>query len=129
MIDCAIVGDSIALGVGTELQGCIVNAAPGVPSADIIGRVEDAAVVVVSAGSNDWRNPQLEENLVTIRERAHGAKSVIWIAPANPKAAEAVKRVARRYGDKVVSFKPRADHVHPANYGALAFSVFAAMSS
>jgi hypothetical protein len=129
MIDCAIVGDSIALGIGTEMQGCTVNAALGIPSAEIIGRVEDAAVLVVSAGSNDSRNPQLEENLRVIRERAHDAKSVIWIAPADPRAAQAVLNVARSHGDKVVHFKPRADHIHPASYGDLAFSVFAAMSS
>jgi len=126
MIDCAIVGDSIALGVGTELHRCVVNATVGLPSADIVGRVQQASVIVVSAGSNDARSPDLENNLRAIRARAANAK-VIWIAPMDPRAAAAVQRVARLHGDQVVHFTPRPDHIHPRSYPTLADRVSKAM--
>src|ERR1700744_3839766 len=93
MIDCAVVGDSIALGVGTELHRCAVNAHIGIPSAEVIGRVQHANVLVVSAGSNDPHNPQLEQNLRAIRAKATG--KVIWISPMDPVAAAVVRRVAK----------------------------------
>ncbi|HUO87984.1 MAG TPA: hypothetical protein VMU08_02320 [Rhizomicrobium sp.] len=125
MIDCAVVGDSIALGVGTELHRCVVNATVGIPSTEVIGRVQEANVLVVSAGSNDPRNPKLEANLRAIRARA--AQRVIWIAPMDPIAAEAVRRVARIHGDAVVGFTPRPDHIHPRSYPALAGRVATVM--
>ena len=126
-MDCAVVGDSIALGVGTELHRCVVNATVGIPSTEIIGRVEQAGVLVVSAGSNDPRNPRLEANLRAIRARA--AQKVIWISPMDPVAAEAVRRVARIHGDAIVYFTPRPDHIHPRSYPALATRVATAMGS
>src|ERR1700742_2209052 len=111
MMDCAVVGDSIALGVGTEMHRCAVNATVGLPSAEIIGRVQHANTMVISAGSNDAHSPALEANLRAIRERAVNARvmHVIWIAPRAPKAAAAVLRFARQHGDRVVHFKPRPD--------------------
>jgi hypothetical protein len=126
MIDCAVVGDSIALGVGTEMHRCVVNATVGLPSADIIGRVQEANIVVISAGSNDARSPDLEHNLRAIRERAAHSK-VIWISPMDPRAAAAVQRVARLHGDRVVHFTPRPDHIHPQSYPTLADRVTKAM--
>ncbi|HXC57382.1 MAG TPA: hypothetical protein VNU97_18930 [Rhizomicrobium sp.] len=125
MIDCAVVGDSIALGVGQQLRRCEVNATIGIPSVEVIGRVQHANVLVVSAGSNDPRNPLLESNLRSIRARAAG--KVIWISPIDPVAAATVARVARLHGDRVVRFAPRHDHIHPRSYGLLAGRVHAAM--
>jgi hypothetical protein len=125
MFECAVVGDSIALGVGTELQRCVVDAKIGLPSAEIVGRVLHAHVLVVSAGSNDANNPLLEANLRIIRARATGR--VIWISPIDPVAAAAVMRVARLHGDKVVHFAPRPDNIHPKSYGVLAGRVDAVM--
>ncbi len=127
MIDCAVIGDSIALGVGTELQRCAVNATIGIPSAAVIGRVRNADVLVVSAGSNDPHNPLLEANLRTIRAKA--AKKVIWISPMDPIAARTVTRVAGLHGDSVVHFTPRPDNIHPLSYAVLAGRVHAAMRS
>lgn len=129
MMDCAVVGDSIALGVGTEMHRCAINAVVGLPSADIIGRVQHANTVVISAGSNDAHSPELESNLRAIRERAVNARvmRVIWIAPMDPRAAAAVMRVAHIHGDRVVHFKPRPDNIHPASYPTLADRVTKAM--
>jgi hypothetical protein len=125
MIDCAVVGDSIAFGVGTELKGCVVDAKIGITSAEVVGRVHSADVLVVSAGSNDARSPLLESNLRTIRARA--TARVIWISPMDPRAAAIVARVARLHGDRVIHFKPREDNTHPASYRSLAMNVDAVM--
>src|SRR5580700_9449292 len=108
---CAVVGDSIALGVSPYLPECTVDAKIGISSAAVIGRVHEADVLIVSAGSNDPDNPSLVSNLERIRAKATG--KVIRIRPVNLKAAMAVLHVAGQHGDLVVSFEPGRDHVHP----------------
>lgn len=118
---CAIVGDSIAVGVGAVMRECLVDAKSGIPSADVIARVHSADILFVSAGSNDPRNPQLEDNLKTIRAKAWAA--VVWIEPIAPTAAAAVDRVAAAHNDVVVKFDPSSDGVHPKSYDQLALSL------
>lgn len=119
---CAIIGDSIAIGLALVMQAhghfCDVAAQVGVSSKTVIEEVHDADVVVVSAGSNDPRNPKLFDNLVTIRSKIHG--SVIWIQPVNKRAADAVWKVADQYGDSLLAFPPGKDNVHPKSYEDLA---------
>jgi hypothetical protein len=65
--DCYIIGDSIAAGSAQAVRECSVDAKIGISSTAIIGRAHDAALVVISAGSNDPKNPRLRQNLETIR--------------------------------------------------------------
>src|SRR3954469_15899816 len=118
MLDCLIIGDSIALWTGVQLPECRLHAVEGVPSATVVGYVAAAATLVVSAGSNDPTNPDLGANLWGLRAKASG--QVLWILPAHPKAAEVVKSIAHSWGDSVVGFAPGPDHVHPASFDALA---------
>ena len=112
---CAIVGDSIAVGVAEYSHGCsIVDAKIGISSSAIIRRVHDADVVVISAGSNDPNNPRLVDNLKVIRAKC--THKVIWISPVNRVAAAAVRTVAALHGDTVITFIPGRDHVHPRSY-------------
>lgn len=121
MIDCAVIGDSIAIGVAPYLPHCAVNAKIGIPSAAVIGRVRDAAVVIVSAGSNDPYNPELIKNLIEIRRKISG--QVIWIEPINRRAAAAVHAVAGLWQDRTVTFAPGPDNVHPRAYLQLAQAI------
>jgi hypothetical protein len=122
---CAVVGDSIALGIGAELPACRRNARIGIPSDEVIARVDGAAAInIVSAGSNDPLNPMLPDNLERIRDRA---KRVVWILPIHATARAAVRAVAVAHGDPVVSFAPSDDHVHPRSYAELAQAVAAAL--
>ena len=122
---CAIVGDSIALGISMQIPACRHNAKVGIASDAVIARVDASVeVTVVSAGSNDPSNPRLRDNLKRIRKRA---KRVIWVLPVNAKARAAVTAVAAAHGDPVVSFAPAGDHVHPQSYAALARTVSAAL--
>jgi hypothetical protein len=125
-LSCAIVGDSIAVGAGKYLRSCKLNAKIGIPSGAIIARIDPSADInVISAGSNDPDNPALNENLERIRERANRA---IWILPAVPNAREAVRKVAARHGDPIVSFTPSRDQVHPHSENALAQAIDAAIA-
>lgn len=114
---CLVAGDSIAVDVATRFPQCQVDAKIGVGSANIIGRVKNRDVVVISAGSNDPDNPKLVSNLERMRAKVTG--TVIWIAPVDATAYLAVWTVAKRHGDKVVSFVPGRDHVHPKNLSPL----------
>ena len=115
---CAIVGDSIAFGVGRFMRECLIDAKAGIRSADVIARVHPVVILFVSAGSNDPSNPQLENNLRAIRAKASAA--VVWIEPMASSAAATVKRVAATHNDTVVQFEPSADGVHPISYSELA---------
>ncbi len=125
MAACLIAGDSIAVGVAPYLPRCAVNAKVGITSTAIIRRVGAANLLIISAGSNDPRNPRLINNLKSIRAKATGR--VIWIQPIDPVAAAAVRRVAALHGDHVVTFSPARDHVHPASDKTLATRVRAVM--
>jgi hypothetical protein len=120
---CAIAGDSIAKGVGTQMPECSVDAKVGTPSADIIHRVPTGHVglMIISAGSNDPMNPRLADNLNAMRKRAGGG--VTWIAPVNPRARGVVEDVAHSHGDRVVTFTPGPDGIHPRSYPELARAI------
>jgi hypothetical protein len=118
VLDCAVVGDSIADMVAPYFHECSINAHIGDTSIKIVGRMRDADLVVLSAGSNDYDNPSLERNLRMIRKKS--LHKVIWILPINPRAASIVERVALDYKDSVVRFSPGHDNVHPKDPKALA---------
>ncbi len=109
---CLVAGDSIAVDVGRYAPQCATDARIGIGSAAIVARVRPARLVVISAGSNDPDNPRLADNLERMRVRA-GAARVVWIVPVDPRAAAAVRAVARKRGDELVTFVPARDRVHP----------------
>jgi hypothetical protein len=126
---CLIVGDCIATrphGLGARFSKCDVAAKVGLSSGKIVPLVPDGTALkwlVLSAGSNNPLDPRLEADLLAMRVRARNAHRVIWVLPIHPAAAKAVRSVAEKYGDAVVSFTPGRDRVHPKSYGALARDV------
>ena len=122
-MDCVAIGDSIAVGVSRPL-GCETRAYVGWPSNKIINLASGRyhATCIISAGSNDPKNPHLRINLRKIRDRAK-CSSYVWIRPMHSIAAAATMSVAREYGDIVVSFIPSKDRVHPRSYSELAKKV------
>lgn len=129
---CAIVGDSLAVGIAKHLRRCRRNARVGLPS-DLIARrtrPTPGSVVVISAGSNDAASPDLAANLRRIRRRSMGRR-VVWIAPADPRASRIVAQVATEHGDAVVQARSvplKRDGVHPRDYARLAADVAARMA-
>lgn len=124
-MDCAAVGDSIAVGIAA-VTGCAQHAKIGIGSDAILHQISKVRgdLVVISMGSNDPMNPNLLRNLRMLRAKVN-ADRVVWVMPYHRYAAQAVQRVAHERGDGVVDlagFKS-GDQVHPKNYVALAEKV------
>ena len=134
----AVVGDSIAVGIGQAIKGAVVNATVGVNSSKILANassdiaVQGAKLAIVSAGSNDIvkgkGNPQkLAANIAAIKD-ALRAEKYVWILPYDRVASGAVSKVVG--GDKTVDLKsyPSADGLHPSSYSAVASAARAGLN-
>lgn len=123
MIECLVLGDSIAVGVGQNLPQCEVIAKVGLSSSQVLASVKAVSkdVVVVSVGSNDPKNPELLRNVRALRAKIN-AKYVVWLLPYDRSAAGAVSQVASSNRDFVINLRDYAtnDGVHPKNYKILA---------
>lgn len=119
MLECLIVGDSIAVGTKTFKPECAVMAKGGWNSAQWNRRygLEElrAHTVIISLGSNDYAGIQTEAELRAIRANAR-ADRVYWILPAiKPNIQEIVRRVATDWGDTVLPITGlQPDRVHPS---------------
>ena len=120
MLDCLIVGDSIAVGTHQFKPECAVYAKGGINSKQWVDKniknmPLQAKTVIISLGSNDHKYIKTENELQTVRLLTK-ADRVYWILPAiKPDIQEIVKKVAAQYGDTVLpitSLQP--DKVHPS---------------
>ena len=127
MLDCLIIGDSIAVGVSHFRPECIVYAKSGINSKDWVNKnitkELSASTVVISLGSNDIKSTNTLKELFSIRSVVT-AKRVYWIMPAiKPEKQEMVDIVADKFEDTIVRIKDLSpDGVHPtvAGYKQLA---------
>ena len=132
MLDCLILGDSIAVGTHQFKQECIAVAKGGINSWQynrdyVTPRKQDfgAEVVIISLGSNDHNGVRTYNELYKLRERVK-AQRVYWVLPNPelfPKQADDVNLIAISFGDQVLSTnRYQADRVHPswAGYKELA---------
>lgn len=124
MLDCLILGDSIAVGTHQFKPECTMIAKGGINSWQynkdyVKPRKNDfgAEVVLISLGSNDHKGVKTYNELYQLRERIK-AQRVYWVMP-NPekfiRQAEDVKLIALSFGDFVI--KPtryQPDQVHPS---------------
>ena len=120
MLECLIMGDSIAVGTAMFDKTCAVIAKGGINSYQWVNKNIDKApyqakTVIISLGSNDHKYVKTEAELQTIR-RLTKADRVYWILPAiKPDIQEIVKRVAAEHGDVVVPIKSlQPDGIHPS---------------
>ena len=130
MLECLIVGDSIAVGVAQHRPECIRYAKGGINSWQWNRQYRDAyldsQVVVISLGSNDHRGVKTLRELEQLRERVT-AHRVYWVLPhGNLKASSVpistiqawVKEVADKYNDTVLPIAhPSSDGIHPSTRG------------
>lgn len=126
MIDCLIVGDSIAVGVSQVRPECMSIAKSGINSRDWntknMHRLTPARTLIISLGANDLKSINTEGNVRSLRTNAK-ADRVFWLLPneqLKPAAVAAVKQVASEFGDVVID-RPKtdmsADGVHPTGRG------------
>ena len=127
MLECLILGDSLAVGVGQIRTECATYAKSGINSYDYVNRHilhtggnTSAKTVIISLGSNDLKNIDTYDELDTLRQLVK-ADRVYWILP-NIKETKrrAVGLVAEKYKDNVIDARNHnvsPDKVHPTYKG------------
>jgi len=122
MIDCLILGDSIAVGTHQYRPECMAYAKIGINSQQWnrqnANRNLDAKTVIISLGSNDHAGVRTLWELQKLRDRVD-AERVFWILPANnPDVQNMVRVMAKDHGDVVLPIANlQADNVHPGPAG------------
>jgi lysophospholipase L1-like esterase len=122
MIDCMIVGDSIAVGTHQYRPECVAYAKGGINSSQWNKQNPNknltAKTVIISLGSNDHTGVRTLWELQQLRARVESAR-VFWILPAiKPDVQEMVRIVARDHGDTILPIPNlQADKVHPSGAG------------
>jgi lysophospholipase L1-like esterase len=126
MLECLIVGDSIAVGTAHFRPECVSLSKSGINSSQWnkqnAGNNVAAKTVIISLGANDHRGVKTEDELRRLRT-AVKADKVFWIDPGQdrkPIPHDAIVRIAREYGDIIIA-RPKnhmsADGVHPTGRG------------
>lgn len=125
MLECLIVGDSIAVGVSQVRPECRAIAKSGINSAKWnqlhLSKLEPTRTLIISLGANDL-GVDTDANIRQLRARAQ-AQRVFWLLPSQrlkPEQVRAVKFVAQEYGDVVIPRPEKnisADGVHPTYKG------------
>ena len=125
MLECLIVGDSIAVGVSQVRTECQAIAKSGINSANWnklhLHKLQPTKTLIISLGANDL-GIDTEANIRKLREKAQ-AQRVFWLLPSQklkPDQYRAVKFVAGDYGDTVIPRPEKdisADGVHPTYRG------------
>lgn len=130
MLECLIIGDSIAVGTHMFRKECVAYAQGGITSHGWNKKFGNndltAKTVIISLSTNDWEKADTYGTLINIRTKVKGDAKVFWIEPnieSKPKAVEYVRRVAKEFGDDVLpTTRWQADKIHPswAGYKSLA---------
>ena len=128
MIECLIIGDSIAVGTAMARPECVSYSKGGWNSwqwnKDYLSKVSDqsANTVIISLGANDHKGVKTEKELRKMRESIKGNR-VFWIDPGQdrkPVPHDAIMRIAKEHGDIVLP-RPKnhmsADGIHPTGRG------------
>ena len=119
MLDCLILGDSIAVGTQRYMNECQVVARKGINSKnfnrDYINNYK-AKSVIISLGSNDHQGVDTKKELEKLRNRVDPNSKVFWIVPANNiDVQDIVKLIAEQNHDTIVNIKKtELDGVHPS---------------
>ena len=128
MLECLIVGDSIAVGTAMARPECVSFAKSGWNSwqwnKDYLLKASEksAKTIIISLGANDHKGIKTEQELRQMRSIIKGDR-VFWIDPGQdrkPVPHDAIVRIAKEYGDTII-LRPKnhmsADGVHPTGRG------------
>jgi len=131
MVDCLIIGDSIAVGTKQFRPDCVAVAKGGINSwqwrkqyiEGDQGALPLAETLIISLGSNDHKGVHTKAEISRIRTAVTG-KRVYWILPHGNNIASgvdikdiqaAVREVAEGFGDTVLPInRVQADNIHPS---------------
>jgi lysophospholipase L1-like esterase len=128
MLECLIIGDSIAVGTHMARPECVAYARGGWNSwqwnKDYLSKAssQPARTLIISLGANDHKGVKTEQELRKMREAVKGER-VFWIDPGQdrkPVPYDAMTRIAKEYGDTILP-RPKAhmsaDGIHPTVRG------------
>ena len=128
MLECLIIGDSIAVGTAMQRPECTSYSRGGWNSwqwnKDYLSQAvtKQPKTLIISLGANDHKGVKTEQELRKMREAVKGNR-VFWIDPGQdrkPIPHDAIVRIAREYGDTILP-RPKnhmsADGVHPTGRG------------
>lgn len=127
MIDCMIIGDSIAVGTHAVRKECAAHATGGLNSWQWNKKYRSvdltAKSVIISLGTNDHQYVKTQKELEAMRARVN-ADRVYWILPIgnSPKSGVSletiqatVTAVAQAHGDIVIPIAyVQKDGIHPS---------------
>jgi lysophospholipase L1-like esterase len=132
MIDCMIIGDSIAVGTHNVRTECAEYATGGYNTWQWNKRYKNANLtaksVIISLGTNDHQYVKTRKELKSMRSRVK-AERVYWIMPpcndsfCKPTVNEIIKSIAEKNGDMIIGTnRVQKDSIHPswAGYKELA---------
>jgi hypothetical protein len=135
MLECLIIGDSIAVGTHQFRQECVSYSKGGWNTWQWNKQFIDkdrkdltAQTVIISLGTNDHSGVKTFDELLKMRRNVTAGR-VYWILPpcndkfCKPNVNEIVEIIAKNFGDKIISTKRlQADAIHPswAGYKELA---------
>ena len=132
MIECLVMGDSIAVGVSMARPECVSYAKGGWNSwqwnKDYLKNDLSAKTVIISLGANDHKGVRTKAELQRIREKIGVNAKVFWISPGmerKPVPQTAIEEIAKEYGDIVLPrpmnhMSPDGIHPTPKGYKELA---------
>ena len=126
MLECLIVGDSIAVGTKQFAPECQLQGKGGINTWQFNRMYPGsfyADTVIISLGSNDHKGVNTYDQLFEMRQRV-GAKNVFWVLPAGvakgsgvtiEQIQETVIEIAEYYGDTVLPIRGlQKDGIHPS---------------
>jgi lysophospholipase L1-like esterase len=126
MLECLILGDSIAVGIAQQRPECVAYVKSGINSwswnNQHITKNLSGKTVVISLGANDHKGVKTKQELYALRQVIN-AEHVFWISPGmdrKPTQQIAIEEIAKQYGDTVLarpSNHMSADGIHPTGRG------------
>lgn len=122
MLECLIIGDSIAQGISNVRKECVAYVKSGINSRSWNNRYVmndlSANTVIISLGTNDPETMNSFKELLLLRELVYG-KKVIWVMPPiKPSVQDIVRIIAKNYNDTVLEIPELSkDKVHPTGNG------------
>lgn len=128
IVDCLVLGDSIAVGVAQQRPECVAYATGGLNTWQWNKKYDNkelnARTVIISLGTNDHSGVNTYKELSGLRADIPQHSKVFWIMPpCNDKFCkqsvnDVVAILAKNYGDIVLTTKRlQADAIHPSTAG------------
>jgi len=124
MLECLIIGDTIATNLSQYKTNCAVITQPGISSHDWVENnltlLYPSELTIISLGSYDELDVNTRWKLYEIRERIKTGK-VVWIVPVNKiYISNLVKVIAAEYNDSVLPISKKQiskDGIQPSTSG------------